>query len=151
MKHTSLISAFFISLMMINSVIAQEGLITLESSFTVAQTMERAEQIVSEGGFTIFARIDHAAGAASVDQTLRPTRVLIFGNPLGGTPFMQCAQTVGIDLPVRFLIWEDAASQVHLSYNDPVYLAQRHDAENCTVAQNMQGALGQIAEAIVSP
>ena len=75
---------------------------------------------------TIFARIDHAAGAAKVGKKQRSTEVLIFGNPQGGTPFMECNQTVGIDLPLKALVWEDASGQVWLGYNDPAFLVQRH-------------------------
>ena len=130
---------------------AQEGLVTLESPFDPDETMNRVENIVSGRGFSIFARIDHAAGAESVGQNLRPTMLLIFGNPQGGTPFMQCAQTIGIDLPVKFLVWEDVSGQVYLSYNDPAYLAGRHDVENCPVVQNMSAALAAIAETATAP
>jgi uncharacterized protein (DUF302 family) len=130
---------------------AQDGMISLASPFGAAETFSRAEEVVLERGFTIFARVDHAAGAQTVGQNLRPTMLLIFGNPQGGTPFMQCAQTMGIDLPVKFLVWQDENAQVFLSYNDPVYLANRHDVANCPVAQNMSAALDGIAQAIIAP
>ncbi len=74
----------------------------------------------------LFARIDHAAGAADVGSALRPTTLLVFGNPAAGTPLMQAAQTAGIDLPLKALVWQDAAGVVHVSYNDPAWIAMRH-------------------------
>ena len=78
---------------------------------------------------TILARIDHAAAAANVGMALRPTEVLIFGNPLAGTPLMQAAQTIGIDLPLKALVWQDDAGKTWLAYNDPTWLARRHGAD----------------------
>ena len=98
---------------------AADGLIAVKSPYGAQQTMSRFEDIAKQRGLTIFARIDHAAGAAKIGKTLRPTEVLVFGNPQGGTPLMECAQTAGIDLPLKVLVWQDAASQVWLGYNDP--------------------------------
>lgn len=106
--------------------------------------MNRLEGLLKEKGMTIFARIDHAAGATQVGKALRPTEVLIFGNPQGGTPFMECKQSVGIDLPLKALVWEDAAGQVWLGYNDPVYLAQRHGVPQCPVAENLRQGAGRL-------
>ena len=83
-------------------------------------------------------------------KTLRPTEVLIFGNPQGGTPFMECAQSVGIDLPLKALVWEDAASQVWLGYNDPEYLARRHGVATCPAAAGIAKALAGLGEAAVA-
>jgi len=99
----------------------------------------------------VFARIDHAAGAARVGQTLRPTEVLIFGNPQGGTPFMQCVQTVGMDLPLKALVWQDASGQVRLGYNDPSFLALRHGASPCPVTENLKKALTGFVQEAVAP
>jgi uncharacterized protein (DUF302 family) len=88
--------------------------------------MNRLETAVKAKGMTVFARIDHAAGAAAVGLPLQPTEVLIFGNARGGTPLMQSVQTTGIDLPLKVLVWQDASSDTWLSYNDPAWLAQRH-------------------------
>ena len=93
----------------------------------------------------------HAAVAAKIGKTLRPTEVLIFGNPQGGTPLMECAQTAGIDLPLKALVWEDASKQVWLGYNDPVYLAQRHGAPQCAVTENLRKALSGLAQAATAP
>lgn len=128
-----------------------DGMITVQSPHDARQTMDRLEKIVTEKGMKVFARIDHAAGAASVGAELRPTELLIFGNPKGGTPLMQCAQTAGIDLPLKALVWRDAAGQVWLGYNDPVQIATRHGAEDCAVVPNMAKALSGFAAAATAP
>jgi uncharacterized protein (DUF302 family) len=112
--------------------------------------MNRLEDAAKKRGLNVFARIDHAAGAVKVGKSLRPTEVLIFGNPQGGTPFMECAQSVGIDLPLKALVWEDASSQVWVGYNDPAYLARRHGIAQCSVVDNLRKALAGIAEAAVA-
>ena len=129
---------------------AVEGLIMLKSPHSVAVTMDRLEDAVKKRELKVFARIDHAAGAASIGQSLRPTQLLIFGNPQGGTPFMACAQTVRIDLPLKALVWEDAAGQVWLGYKDPPYLAKRHVVADCLVAAKLDGALAGIVGATVA-
>jgi uncharacterized protein (DUF302 family) len=102
------------------------GLITVVSHFSATETMDRLEAEVQARGMTVFARINHAGGAAQVGLDLRPTEVVVFGNARGGTPLMQAAQTIGIDLPLKTLVWEDTAGKVWLSYNNPAWLAQRH-------------------------
>ena len=124
-----------------------DGLIAIKSPFSAGETMSRFEENAKQRGLNIFARIDHAAGAAKVGKTLRPTEVLIFGNPQGGTPFMECAQSVGIDLPLKVLAWEDAQGQVWLGYNDPAYLAQRHGVSQCPAVGALSKALSSLAEA----
>jgi uncharacterized protein (DUF302 family) len=89
--------------------------------------MQRLEALLSERGVTIFARVDHSGEAAKVGLTMRPTKLLIFGSPKGGTPLMQAAPTLAIDLPLKALFWQDAEGKVWLTYNDPSYLRQRHD------------------------
>lgn len=127
---------------------AADGLIAVPSPHDAKTTMNRFESVVKEKGMKIFARIDHAAGAAKIGKTLRPTEVLIFGNPQGGTPFMLCAQSAGIDLPLKALVWQDDAGQVWLGYNDPAYLASRHRLGECGGAvQNMSKALAGFAAA----
>jgi uncharacterized protein (DUF302 family) len=128
-----------------------DGLVTVTSPHSATQTMTRLEGIVKERGLNVFARIDHAAGAAKIGKTLRPTELLIFGNPQGGTPLMECAQTAGIDLPLKALVWQDEAGKVMLSYNDPEYLAKRHGAASCPAVENLKKALGGIAQAAVAP
>ncbi len=129
---------------------AADGLIAVKSSYSAKDTMDRLEKIVKERGLNVFARIDHAAGASRVGKTLRATEVLIFGNPQGGTPLMECAQSAGIDLPLKALVWEDASAQVWVGYNDPAYLAQRHGAAQCAVVPNLQKALNGITEATIA-
>ena len=129
---------------------AVDGLIAVKSPHSVKDTMDRVETLAKQKDMTIFARIDHAAGAAKVGKKLRSTELLIFGNPQGGTPFMECNQTVGIDLPLKALVWEDASGQVWLGYNDPDFLAQRHGVSRCPAVENMKKALAGFAQATVS-
>lgn len=129
---------------------AADGLIAVKSPHSAKVTMDKFEEIVKQRGLNVFARVDHAAGAAKIGKTLRPTEVLIFGNPQGGTPFMECAQSVGIDLPLKALVWEDASAQVWLGYNDPAFLAQRHGVPQCPVAENLRKALAGLADAAVA-
>src|SRR5438067_1199756 len=105
---------------------ADADLVTLPSARGAAETVERLKTLLTQKGIQVFADIDHAAGAQQVGLTLRPTRVLIFGNPQAGTPLMQSQQTIGLDLPLRALVWEDEAGQVWLTYHRPESLAQRH-------------------------
>jgi uncharacterized protein (DUF302 family) len=105
---------------------SDDGLISLASNHPVRETMDRLEAVLREKGITIFARIDHAAGAAAVDMPLRPTELVIFGNPRAGTPLMQARQSIGIDLPLKMLGWQDGAGKVWLVYDDPAWLARRH-------------------------
>ena len=129
---------------------AADGVIAVKSPYDAKETMNRFEGIAKQRGLTVFARIDHAAGAAKVGKTLRPTEVLIFGNPQGGTPLMECAQSAGIDLPLKALVWEDEAKQVWLGYNDAAYLAQRHGAASCPAAEALGKALSGLAAAAVA-
>jgi uncharacterized protein (DUF302 family) len=129
---------------------AADGLVAVKSPHSAADTMSRLEATVKQRGLNVFARIDHAAGAAKVGKTLRPTELLIFGNPQGDTPLMECAQSAGIDLPLKALVWQDEASQVWLGYNDPAFLAQRHGVAACPVVENLRKALSGLAEAVVA-
>jgi uncharacterized protein (DUF302 family) len=130
---------------------AADGLISIKSPHSAKATMDMLEALVKQRGLTVFARIDHAAGAAKVGKSLRPTELLIFGNPQGGTPFMECAQSVGIDLPLKALVWEDASAQVWVGYNDPAFIAQRHAAAQCPAVDMLRKALSGIAGAAVAP
>ena len=132
------------------SAFGADGLVAIKSPFPANETMDRFEQNAKQRGLNVFARIDHAAGAAKIGKTLRPTEVLIFGNPQGGTPLMECAQSVGIDLPLKALVWEDAQGQVWLGYNDPAYLAQRHGVARCPAVGALSRALSGLAEATVA-
>jgi uncharacterized protein (DUF302 family) len=126
---------------------AEGGLITVRSSYGPADTMSRLEAEVRAKGMTVFARIDHAAGAAGIGLSLRPTELLIFGNAKGGTPLMQSNQTIGIDLPLKALVWQDASGSTWLSYNDPGWLAKRHGLghEADATVSGMAAALDALA------
>jgi uncharacterized protein (DUF302 family) len=126
---------------------AADGLVEMKSAHPPKATLDRFEAAAKERGLTVFARIDHAAGAQRIGKTLRPTELLIFGNPQGGTPLMECAQSAGIDLPLKALVWEDAQGQSWLGYNDPAWLAQRHGAASCPVVENLRKALSGLADA----
>src|ERR1700730_6434770 len=103
-----------------------EGLTSIRSRFGPKETMNRLEAEIRAHGMKVFDRIDHAAGATEAGLELRPTELIIFGNARGGTPLMQSIQTVGIDLPLKVLVWEDASGTTWLSYNDPSWIAKRH-------------------------
>ena len=103
-----------------------EGLTSVESRFRPKETMDRLEAEIKARGMNVFARIDHAALAAEAGLTLRPTEVVLFGNPRGGTPLMQASQTIGIDLPLKALVWQDTTGTTWLSYNEPEWMARRH-------------------------
>ena len=124
-----------------------DGLVTLQSSFGPKETMDRFEAEVRARGMTVFSHIDHAAGAAAVGMALRPTDLLIFGAAKGGTPLMQSMQTIGIDLPLKALVWQDEAGKTFLSYNDPAYITHRHGAGDAAkpAIDAMSGALKAMA------
>lgn len=125
-----------------------EGITTLPSEFGAKETMDRLEALVKIKGMVVFARIDHAAGAREIDLALRPTELLIFGNAKAGTPLMQLNQVIGIDLPLKVLVWEDAKGKTLLSYNEPVWLANRHGlgGESEPTIKNMTAALTVLAK-----
>ncbi len=131
---------------------AGDGLISLRSNVGPTQTADRLKAELQASGLTLFAQIDHAAGAASAGLALRPTELFVFGNAKGGTPLMQVTQTIGIDLPLKALIWEDEAGVCWFSYNDPAWLAERHGVAEATkqVTANMSTLLGAIAKAVTS-
>jgi uncharacterized protein (DUF302 family) len=106
-----------------------DRLAKFESNFGPRETMDRLEAIIKAHGMSIFARINHAALAQEAGLSLRPTEVIIFGNPRAGTPLMQANQTIGIDLPLKALVWEDDEGKVWLGYNEPQWLARRHGIE----------------------
>jgi uncharacterized protein (DUF302 family) len=106
---------------------AADGLITIPSSYGAKDTADRLDAAIKARGMTVFARIDHAAGAAEAGLSLRPTELLVFGNAKGGTPLMQSNQMIGIDLPLKALVWQDEMGKTWLSYNDPSWLAKRHE------------------------
>ncbi len=142
------ITIFFIA----STAAAGNGVISVKSSHDVKVTADRLENILNQKGMTVFIRIDHSAGARKVGKNLRPTELVVFGNPKIGTPLMQCSQSVGIDLPQKALIWQDDKQQVWLSYNDPIYLHQRHGLTGCAeVIKKVEKALGNFAKAATMP
>jgi len=129
-----------------------EGLTTIASNFGPKETMDRLETEIRTKGMEVFARIDHAAGAAEVGLNLRPTELIIFGNARGGTPLIQSAQTIGIDLPLKALVWQDAANKTWLSYNGPGWIARRHGiADKGGVVGKMSEMLGLITKKAANP
>jgi uncharacterized protein (DUF302 family) len=128
------------------------GLNAVRSPHSVKTTLDRFEAAAKARGLNVFARIDHAAGAQKIGRTLRPTELLIFGNPQGGTPLMECAQSVGIDLPLKALAWQDAGGAVWLGTNDPRHILHRHGARECEpAAGNVAKALAALAAEAVKP
>jgi uncharacterized protein (DUF302 family) len=128
---------------------AAEGLTTIKSNFGPKDTMSRLEAQVKTRGMTVFAHVPHATGAAAIGVPLRPNDLLIFGNAKVGTPLMQSVPTIGIDLPLKVLVWQDADGTTWLSYNDPAWLAKRHglgpDAEG--TLKTMTGVLAAVTAA----
>ena len=144
----SILAVFFI----VSTASAGDGLISVKSSHDVKVTADRLENILNQKGMTVFIRINHSAGAQKVGKKLRPTELVVFGNPKVGTPLMQCSQSVAIDLPQKALIWQDDKGQAWLTYNDPNYLAQRHGLSDCTeVIKKVEKALSNFAKAATMP
>jgi uncharacterized protein (DUF302 family) len=129
-----------------------EGLKTIASSFGPKETMKRLESEISAKGMKVFARIDHAAGAAEAGLYLRPTDLIIFGNTRAGTPLMQASQTVGIDLPLKALVWQDEAGKTWLSYYEPNWIIERHGlAIEAEVIDKMAVALSAVSIKATKP
>jgi uncharacterized protein (DUF302 family) len=134
-----------------NSLPIIEGLTSIRSSFGPKETMDRLEAEIRAQRMTVFARIDHAGAAAVVGLKLAPTELIIFGNARAGTPLMQSVQTVGIDLPLKVLVWEDAGGKTWLSYNEPSWIARRHGVRNAEqVVSKMGAALSAMARKVAN-
>ncbi len=147
-----LLGSLTILLLLSASAYAGDGLVSIKSSHDVKTTADRLENVLKEKGMKVFIRVNHAQGAQKVGKELRPTELVIFGNPKVGTPLMQCRQSVAIDLPQKALIWQDAQEQVWLSYNDPDYLVKRHGITECAeVIKKIKGALGKFTKAATMP
>lgn len=126
---------------------AADGLITKASDHSVDETILRMKNVLAKKGIKVMAEVDHQANAAGVGLKMRKTKLLIFGNPKLGTPLMGSAITVGIDLPMKLLVWEDADGKVWLAYNDPYYLAKRHGIQDQeAVLKKMAGALNKLTD-----
>jgi uncharacterized protein (DUF302 family) len=125
---------------------AVEGLVSIRSKFGPEDTLNRLEADIRARGLTVFAHVDHAAGAAAVGLPLRATELLVFGNAKGGTPLMQIVQSIAIDLPLKVLVWQDEIGSTWLSYNDPGWLARRHELGDG--AEAAVGAMRSLLEAL---
>ncbi len=147
------LAAFLFSTLSVqNAQAAGNGLIVKSSSFDVATTVKRLEAIFKKKGITIFAVVDHAAGAKRVGIKLLPTTLVIFGNPKLGTPLMKSSRTVAIDLPQKALVWKDAKGTVWLAYNNQNYLAKRHNIKNRSkILAKIAGVLNKLTDAAIKP
>jgi len=148
--------ALFCGLVGISAAMAEplleKGLISKKSPHSVTVTLDRLEQVLRGKGVTIVTRWSHDAGAAKVGISLRPTELLLFGNPKLGSHFFTSQQTAGIDLPMKALAWQDEHGQVWLSYNDPAYIAGRHGIKDRgKIMQKMTGALDKFSAIAVAP
>ncbi len=147
-KTLKIISSFIALSLTCTVNIASEtdGIIKTKSAHSVTETINKLEAVLIKKGMTIFKRVNHTAGASKVGLKLRPTELLIFGNPKVGTPLMQCSQTAALDLPQKALAYKDENGQVWLAYNDPAYMAKRHNLKNCDAAvQKVTNALAKFS------
>ena len=143
----SVVSVLFLAFPVIAVASNAEGMVNIQSVFSVKETADRLERVLNEKGMTIFNRINHSAGAARVSIELRETELIIFGNPKVGSPLMKCQQSVAIDLPQKALIWKDDNATVWISYNDPDYIKERHNITGCIeVLSKIKKALAGITK-----
>ncbi len=127
--------------------LSANGLIHLRSPYSLPESVKRVESLLTAKSLTVFGRVDHSGEAEKIGLKMRPTQVIIFGNPKAGTPLMVASPTLAIDLPLKALVWEDAEGTVWLSYNDPEYLKRRHGIPD-ELVKNIAGAGGVLAEAV---
>ena len=152
MFYKSVFAAAFLSflLFMPAAQAGHDGLVTKTSDYGVQETIDRLEKVFKKKGVTVFAKINHGAGAKKIGAKLSPTQIIIFGTPKIGTPLMQSNQKIGIDLPLKVLAWKDKNGKVMIAYNDPKYLAKRHhikDRDN--VFGKMGGAVNNLTNAAI--
>jgi uncharacterized protein (DUF302 family) len=148
----ALFSCALVTTLVTSTAQAADGLITMKSPHSAKETMNRFEAAAQEKGNKVIARVDHSATAKTVGKTLRPTEVLVFGNAQGGTALMECAQSMGMDLPQKAFAWEDDKGQVWLAVNDMAYLAKRHSVSApCPAVEGVGKALAGLAAAAVAP
>jgi uncharacterized protein (DUF302 family) len=144
-----LIIAFALLFGGVSAAFAGEGLVTKTSPYSVSKTLDRLEAIFKKKGITVFARVDHAAGAAKIGKTMEPTQLLIFGNPKLGTPLMESQRKIGIALPLKILAWE-ANGKVRIAYTKPSQLAKRYGVvDRDKVLGKMAGALNKLTNAAI--
>ena len=151
-----IVSVLFCALLGMSAAVAgqsdEQGLVSKKSPYSVTVTLDRLEKILKDKGVTIATRWSHDAGAAKAGISLRPTELLIFGNPNVGSHFFTSKQAAGIDLPMKALAWQGEAGQVWLTYNDPAYIAGRHGIKDRgEVVQKMSKALDMFSNAAVAP
>ena len=152
MQRRSLAVAGALLIFGLSAAAAQDdGLIVKQSAFGVIEMVDRLERILEEKGINVMARFDHAENARKVDRELKPTELLVFGNPELGTPLIENVRTIAIDLPMKALVWEDEAGAIWLAYNDPAWLASRHGVTGeDEILRKMSGALDQITDGATS-
>ncbi len=132
------------------SLLAEESMIRMESPHSVKETADKFVAVVKQKGFNVFARINHQGNAEKVEMDLKPTELIVFGNPKAGTPLILCAQEVAIDLPQKVLVYEDLSGKTWLVYNNPYYLKQRHNMVGCDeMLDKVATALENLASAAV--
>lgn len=140
-----------VTLLSLQTAFAQDGVVVVQSPHDVTTTIDKLSAVLESKGMTVFGRVNHAQNAQNAELTLRPTQLLIFGNPKIGTPLMNCAQSVALDLPQKMLAWEDEEGNTYLGYNDPMFLKARHAIEGCDeVLEKVSGALANFAKAATS-
>ncbi len=142
-----LLATLFLSLTAFSTQAADSGLLSRTSPYPVVETLDRLAAVLKAKDVKVFARIDHAAAAQGAGLTLRPAQLLIFGNPKAGTPLMQAAPSIGLDLPMKVLAWQDTQGQTHVTWNTPDYLIQRHGLDAAYV-KNLAAVSGLIEAAI---
>ena len=148
---TKLLVIFF-TLFVSSQVLAENGLITKPSTHSVKETIDRLEHVLKEKGITIALRWSHDAKAKAAGIDLRPTELLIFGNPKLGSHMFTSKQTAGIDFPMKALAWQDENGKVWLTYNDPAYLANRHGiTDREEIVKKMSGALNKFSDVATGP
>lgn len=147
-KAAMSIGAAALALFLTGPTSAAEGIVTTQSASDFKTTLGKLNGAIRARNFTLFAEVDHAAGAAGVGLVLRPTHLVVFGNPRGGTPAMVCSQTIGLDLPLKALVFEDAAGKVQISMPDPLAIAARHGTGDCGKAAFE--AMGKALQAIAA-
>ena len=131
---------------------AVAGLVTVASALPPAETVDRLQREILGKGLTIFAKVDHSGGATAAGLPLRFTQLLVFGSPKGGTPLMQARQTIGIDLPLRMLVWQDERAGVFVSHDDPAWLVARHGVtERADTVEALSRLLASLAASVARP
>lgn len=147
MQKAIIATIIFIFGVFLTNTFAQDGIEIIQSEYSVEETTDRLEEVLEDNGLNIFEKVTHQEGATSVDMDLPPTTVLIFGNPKLGTPLMQCAPTIAIDLPQKMLVWEEEEGNVNIGYNSPDYLKKRHNIQGCDQELNkISKALNKFAQ-----